>query len=155
MSDTQPEPSSSVPELDEDQVAAWLVAHPDFVARHPEAFEAQAIGHDAQGATSLIERQVARLRQTNRELAVRFEELVGTARANEDRVVQLNRVARIMVGATEVDALIAALTDSLQQHFGVDATGVFLEGPARADICLLYTSPSPRDKRQSRMPSSA
>ena len=24
-----------------------------------------------------------------------------------------------------------------------------------ADICLLYTSPSPRDKRQSRMPSSA
>ena len=26
---------------------------------------------------------------------------------------------------------------------------------AKADTCLLYTSPSPRDKRQSRMPSSA
>ena len=26
---------------------------------------------------------------------------------------------------------------------------------AMADSCLLYTSPSPRDKRQSRMPSSA
>ena len=26
---------------------------------------------------------------------------------------------------------------------------------AEASICLLYTSPSPRDKRQSRMPSSA
>ena len=26
---------------------------------------------------------------------------------------------------------------------------------SRDDICLLYTSPSPRDKRQSRMPSSA
>ena len=26
---------------------------------------------------------------------------------------------------------------------------------APAEICLLYTSPSPRDKRQSRMPSSA
>ena len=25
----------------------------------------------------------------------------------------------------------------------------------RGDLCLLYTSPSPRDKRQSRMPSSA
>ena len=25
----------------------------------------------------------------------------------------------------------------------------------KVDICLLYTSPSPRDKRQSRMPSSA
>ena len=26
---------------------------------------------------------------------------------------------------------------------------------ARVETCLLYTSPSPRDKRQSRMPSSA
>ena len=30
-----------------------------------------------------------------------------------------------------------------------------LEGVVRVSICLLYTSPSPRDKRQSRMPSSA
>ena len=29
------------------------------------------------------------------------------------------------------------------------------EVAARLDCCLLYTSPSPRDKRQSRMPSSA
>ena len=28
-------------------------------------------------------------------------------------------------------------------------------GPDRVEVCLLYTSPSPRDKRQSRMPSSA
>ncbi|MBH03777.1 MAG: hypothetical protein CMP08_06605 [Xanthomonadales bacterium] len=145
MSDTQSEPLSSVPALDEEQVAAWLVAHPDFVSRHPEAFEAQAIGHDTQGAASLIERQVARLRQTNRELAARFEELVRTARANEDRVVQLNRVARIMVGATEADALIAALSDSLQTHFGVDVTGVFLEGSAQAGInriCWLDDAPA-------------
>ena len=32
---------------------------------------------------------------------------------------------------------------------------VFYEKSARPWICLLYTSPSPRDKRQSRMPSSA
>ena len=30
-----------------------------------------------------------------------------------------------------------------------------LDGEALRGICLLYTSPSPRDKRQSRMPSSA
>ena len=29
------------------------------------------------------------------------------------------------------------------------------EGYAEGKACLLYTSPSPRDKRQSRMPSSA
>ena len=34
---------------------------------------------------------------------------------------------------------------------------VLIKSPAKGgvDICLLYTSPSPRDKRQSRMPSSA
>ena len=33
--------------------------------------------------------------------------------------------------------------------------GVIITSPAGGKICLLYTSPSPRDKRQSRMPSSA
>ena len=32
---------------------------------------------------------------------------------------------------------------------------IWAEKLAKAHTCLLYTSPSPRDKRQSRMPSSA
>ena len=47
--------------------------------------------------------------------------------------------------------------------YGSLARGDFLEGRSNINIlivfqnltCLLYTSPSPRDKRQSRMPSSA
>ena len=38
----------------------------------------------------------------------------------------------------------------IQGNFGPPAGQVDL-----TDVCLLYTSPSPRDKRQSRMPSSA
>ena len=38
---------------------------------------------------------------------------------------------------------------------GVRAVDRFVEKPDLATACLLYTSPSPRDKRQSRMPSSA
>ena len=37
--------------------------------------------------------------------------------------------------------------------FGDDPFIAPIQG--RSNICLLYTSPSPRDKRQSRMPSSA
>ena len=37
--------------------------------------------------------------------------------------------------------------------FGVKSVGSAANG--LDDVCLLYTSPSPRDKRQSRMPSSA
>ena len=37
----------------------------------------------------------------------------------------------------------------------MSSTGYGLDDVARIQACLLYTSPSPRDKRQSRMPSSA
>ena len=37
----------------------------------------------------------------------------------------------------------------------IGASGFHLLIPPSAGTCLLYTSPSPRDKRQSRMPSSA
>ena len=42
----------------------------------------------------------------------------------------------------------------LKDHRRLFLARVPLAG-AQADACLLYTSPSPRDKRQSRMPSSA
>nr|CUV15999.1 protein of unknown function [Ralstonia solanacearum] len=36
-----------------------------------------------------------------------------------------------------------------------DSTTIDVEARDKSKHCLLYTSPSPRDKRQSRMPSSA
>ena len=50
------------------------------------------------------------------------------------------------------DDLNAAFTDvnlTAGEYF------IKIDGVARNNTCLLYTSPSPRDKRQSRMPSSA
>ena len=57
---------------------------------------------------------------------------------------------------------ISSIDTELSQHFSmsmadagvlrVQAEKLEQEAP---DTCLLYTSPSPRDKRQSRMPSSA
>ena len=48
------------------------------------------------------------------------------------------------------DALLEGALDVLQKA-KVEITKVTVPGA----LCLLYTSPSPRDKRQSRMPSSA
>ena len=50
------------------------------------------------------------------------------------------------------DFLDIALVYSLINFVGTIAVLKFFEYD---DLCLLYTSPSPRDKRQSRMPSSA
>ena len=43
-------------------------------------------------------------------------------------------------------------------YVNLEATGSYPDGAYESgglEACLLYTSPSPRDKRQSRMPSSA
>ena len=55
---------------------------------------------------------------------------------------------------------IAAIAKSFPIYFTIIAIGVGLTAGTNTLIgnnigCLLYTSPSPRDKRQSRMPSSA
>ena len=45
--------------------------------------------------------------------------------------------------------------NSVRASGGFERLSLVTSTPERYKICLLYTSPSPRDKRQSRMPSSA
>ena len=47
------------------------------------------------------------------------------------------------------------LLDSLDKNSGVSKGDVWIFPPQADDLCLLYTSPSPRDLSTSRMPSSA
>ena len=64
------------------------------------------------------------------------------------------KITAIMDSVKELSVLeLKELIDAYCEEFGVSA--VAAAAPAAAGACLLYTSPSPRDKRQSRMPSSA
>ena len=54
-----------------------------------------------------------------------------------------------IVDTTDAEALAIVIEKITSEHGPIDIA------VANAGICLLYTSPSPRDKRQSRMPSSA
>ena len=57
-----------------------------------------------------------------------------------------------LVANTAAAVLASATLDKVQRHNRDDELD---EDSPRTKRCLLYTSPSPRDKRQSRMPSSA
>ncbi|HET7312928.1 DUF484 family protein [Salinisphaera sp.] len=126
-------------DLDESDVAAYLAAHPDFLRRHPETFEAMDVPHASGSAISLIERQVRVLRETNAKIQSRFEELLATARSNHERVVQLNRVARIMAGAVSADAMVEALVACLREHLAVDRVYLGIQGALPADISRIDT----------------
>ena len=57
--------------------------------------------------------------------------------------------------ALQSDALIGQLAAELAQHFTLHWHLDALTGATTTSTCLLYTSPSPRDRTRSRMPSSA
>ncbi|MGB0212115.1 DUF484 family protein, partial [Algiphilus sp.] len=73
------------PELDENAVRAWLIAHPEFFDRHPDVLEEADLQHESGHATSLIERQVEWLRAKNARLEARLSQLTDTAQDNEVR----------------------------------------------------------------------
>ena len=60
--------------------------------------------------------------------------------------------SHIMLGANDVETS-KTFYDAALGALG--ARSAMVDPKGRAMYCLLYTSPSPRDKRQSRMPSSA
>ena len=76
----------------------------------------------------------------------------------------LSRLPMGGIGAAKINSLVESSVDYASQSLAEEANG--LEDRVKSlvfnnilldnnDLCLLYTSPSPRDKRQSRMPSSA
>ena len=54
-----------------------------------------------------------------------------------------------------INAIIATEDRRFYSHFGVDIIGIARAMAKNLRACLLYTSPSPRDRQKSRMPSSA
>ena len=71
-----------------------------------------------------------------------FWELLGLVSSGDDEVVEDQGVITRFFP-------LASINDDTTNIEILEATG------ENTPICLLYTSPSPRDKRQSRMPSSA
>ena len=59
-------------------------------------------------------------------------------------------------GVLEIPAAVSMAMNSTKQYDGYVVLGCVIRGETtHYEICLLYTSPSPRDRQKSRMPSSA
>ena len=84
-----------------------------------------------------------------------------------DLVGTIKRVKKQLNPAIEIEGLLRTLfdkrntlaqqvSDELSSHFGSKVYKTIIPRNVRlAEACLLYTSPSPRDRTRSRMPSSA
>lgn len=110
----------AAPLLDEQQVVDFLKARPEFLVRHPELLERLEVAHAAGSAVSLIERQVDLLRGKNLKLEDRLARLLENAADNEKRAASVHRLARTLIRAPSLAAVLAGLRSCMREDFGID-----------------------------------
>jgi uncharacterized protein YigA (DUF484 family) len=109
------------------EVMDFLREHPDFFERHPGLLEQMRIPHgEANGCVSLIERQVERLRESNRNLHERIGELVEVARENERVSERMHGLALELMGLDGIGAVVSVLQGVLRDRFDADLVSVCL-----------------------------
>jgi uncharacterized protein YigA (DUF484 family) len=114
------------PALNEAEVADWLMRHPDFLRRHPEVLAKLNVPHGSAGATSLIERQVAVLREQLAHERGRLNHLVARAHDYEALLSRLHELTLRLIRAPDLKHACQALEQALREHFGADAVAVKL-----------------------------
>jgi len=120
----------------EDQVADYLLAHPEFFERHAGVLTRLKLPHHQRGtaAISLVERQVLVLREKHAALEKKLHELIDNGRANEAIVDRVHRLTRRLLRATDVPGLLAALEASLLEDFGASRWTMLLTGSVPANL---------------------
>jgi uncharacterized protein YigA (DUF484 family) len=105
-------------------VVRYLRDHPDFFERHPALLRDLQIPHPSGEAVSLVERQLAALREDNARLRSRFEQLVEVAKANEALNVRIHELALELMGASGPQAIFATLRERLRTGLRADGVAV-------------------------------
>lgn len=112
--------------LTEEQVVAWLRAHPDFLQERAAAL----LADDDDGNVVDLQRVLlGRLQKQVRELREENDALVLAGRGNHTVQAQVHQAALAMASSRNLEQLVEVLTTDLMQHFGVDVVRLGLESP--------------------------
>ncbi len=106
--------------VDEEQVVSYLKENPDFFNRQPDLLCDLALPHQRGQAVSLVERQVALLRERNIDMRRQLAELLGNANANNELFENTRQLVLDLLEANSLTELTAALQHSLKHDFKTD-----------------------------------
>ncbi len=127
---------------DEQQVREYLKRHPDFFERHPDMLDFLHVTHAAGTAVSLVEKQVAVLRERNMEMRHRLNALTTNARDNDKLYDRTRQLILKLLEARGPAALSEAFLRGMREDFEVEQACLILFGdPADSSPALRYESP--------------
>lgn len=134
MSTPHSEAATDPQALTADDVEAYLRRHPDFFHGRDELIRALTLPHPTGGAISLVERQVALLREETQRYRAQLQELVQIARYNDELIARLQQLTVKLLDSAALDEVLALLETALRQDFHADAATLRLFAPAAAGI---------------------
>ena len=138
---------------EEIDIVRFLKSNPTFFERHQDTLLSLSLPHTNGKAVSLIEKQVAILREKNRALEIKLSKLIQRARDNEALSLRMQKLALALMETDSLMTLAMVVRDLLVHEFeissvalqiiswpGIDFAGVedeLLISAAEAD--LLFT----------------
>ena len=102
------------------QLISLLRENPDILHRHPELLTVLDVPHQSGSAVSLIERQVAVLREKVQTQDNRLCELMSVARDNERLATSRHNLALHLFAARDHDEVVSIVLDALSRELAAD-----------------------------------
>ena len=116
-------------EFSEQAIVDYLHAEPDFFDRNPKALIDLELNHPSGSAVSLVERQVAVLRERNADLEMRLKDLIAVAKNNDALVAKMHELSLTLIAAESAADCIRELETSLRSQFSADRAALILFEP--------------------------
>lgn len=101
----------------EDEVRKYLQENPNFLEENPDILEHLTISHKSGKAVSLVERQLEVMRDRNKEMGRRVDQMMTSANDNSQLFEKTNRLVMGLIKATSLAQLVDALQHSLDKDF--------------------------------------
>ncbi len=114
--------------LDPEQVASFLETNPHFFESHQDLLMELSLPHESGSAVSLIERQVAVLRERNMDMRHRLSKLLDNARENDKLFDKTKRLVLTLIEGQDLGDVIDALFYCFDKELNIQFTSVYLFG---------------------------
>jgi uncharacterized protein len=119
-------PANRTTALSEKDVCAYLREHRDFFVRQPSLLEDLNLPHESGEAISLVERQVALLRERNIDMRHRLGKLLDNARENDKLFDKTKRLVLLLLEGRSLQNVVDTLLLSFEHDFDIPYTSLIL-----------------------------
>lgn len=108
------------------QVADFLLSHPDFLEEHSYLLTELTVKHQSGQSISLVERQVAALRQENKQLKQQLSTLISNAQQNDQLLEKTKTLILQLIGSDGCSEIQSQIEFTLVNDFGSSACKLLL-----------------------------